>query len=56
MYLNMLTKTSLVEFDEGLTLTWDVFKYHTDIYFVILIMGLTLTWDVFKCTFSLSQN
>ena len=42
----------------GLTLTWDVLKWHCFLPYYVAAIGLTLTWDVLKSsyTFTLMKN
>ena len=47
MYLN-INPMGMKSMKEGLTLTWDVFKYQSEKEVMDLRVRLTLTWDVFK--------
>ena len=51
MYLNQKQGTILVKELQGLTLTWDVFKFIVIITELMNQACLTLTWDVFKYEF-----
>ena len=48
MYLNETEEIFKNNFDERLTLTWDVFKFYYCFNCYIWYFRLTLTWDVFK--------
>ena len=47
MYLNSCIIASITS-GQGLTLTWDVFKYNNFSSIYYIYPRLTLTWDVFK--------
>ena len=48
MYLNPTVYCAATDRKQGLTLTWDVFKFNEMIKEKAGLERLTLTWDVFK--------